>query len=70
MRLILALQDCHENEKRESSEEINIEFEHRKDKYHIQKTIEDDINRIYLMRYTLVLTYFENLIKTCGIIGK
>ena len=60
----------YENEKRESSEEINIEFEHRQDKYHIQKTIEDDINRIYLMRYTLVLTYFENLIKTCGIIGK
>ena len=60
----------YENEKRESSEDINIEFEHRKDKYHIQKIIEDDINRICLMRYTLILAYFENLIKTCGIIGQ
>lgn len=57
--------NVYENEKRESYEEINIEFEHRKDKYHIQKEIEDDINRICLMRYTLVITYFENLIKTC-----
>lgn len=47
---------------RKDPEEILIECKDVKEKLHIQKLIEDEINKIYLIKYNLVFSYFDNLL--------
>lgn len=46
---------------RKEFDEIVIECKDIKEKFHIEKIIEDEINKIYLIKYNLIFSYFDNL---------